>query len=76
MNFQKKYRVLILLFSVLLSGCGKKDTGGEKVNEKSEPSVVDYMTGAEDIRQYKRAREKIEEINKEVQTREKILFGE
>ena len=44
---------------MLSSGCSKE--------KPSEPGVVDYMTGAEQLKTYQKAKVKIEDIDKSVE---------
>ena len=46
-----------------LSGCAK-EAAGPVEEETSEPGVIDYLTGAEHIKQYKKMKSKLEDINK------------
>lgn len=47
-----------------LAGCGASDPGKEK-----EPGIVEYMTGAQDLKMYQETKNKIEGINKTLQER-------
>jgi hypothetical protein len=54
---------MIGYLTVCLCGCeGKKAETGEA--KAKEPGVVEYMTGAEDLKQYQKVRSKIEDINR------------
>jgi len=43
------------------SGCGE--------NKSGEPGVVDYMTGAEQVRTYRKAKSQLEGVNKTLEKR-------
>ena len=54
---------IILVGCLCIYGCGNQTpTSVEK--EEAEPGVIDYLTGAEHIKQYKKIKSKIEDINK------------
>jgi len=58
----KKLFPVIIILTICLCGCSEESSISEK--ETTEPGVVDYITGAEQIKTYKRVKSKIEDINK------------
>lgn len=62
------YRFLAAIFimgylTVCLCGCeGKKSGSGE--TKAKEPGIVEYMTGAEQLKSYQKVKSKIEDINR------------
>ena len=62
----KKLFSVIMISAILLSGCGK----GDSTTNKSEPGVVDYITGAESIKTYQRTKSRIEDINRTLKDRQ------
>jgi PBP1b-binding outer membrane lipoprotein LpoB len=64
----KLYPVIIVL-AVFLSGCTKESPA----TDKAEPGVADYITGAEQLKTFKKAKSKIEEVNETVKEREEEI---
>lgn len=60
---QRVYVVVVMgiCFGLLVGGCSRKDAEAPE-KEAAAPGVVDYLTGAEHIRSYKKAKSKIEGI--------------
>ena len=56
----KKLFPVIIILIIFLLGCTKESP----TTNKPEPGVVDYITGAEQIKAYERTKSKIEDINK------------
>jgi len=56
--------IVAVIAAVLMVGCS-----GENKAKNAGPGTADYLTGAEDLRAYKRAKTKIEEVNKIVEER-------
>jgi len=56
----KKIFPIIIILTIFLVGCAEETS----TIDKSEPGVADYLTGAESIKTYEKAKSKIEDINK------------
>ena len=68
--------IIISYLIISLSGCvceippeTKKEKTETKKEEPKEPGVIDYMTGREHIRVYKRTKSKLDAINKKLEER-------
>lgn len=56
----RKAFFVIIILTIFLAGCAKETS----TTDKPKPGTVDYITGAEQIRTYKKVKSKIEDINK------------
>ena len=54
-----------IILAILLCGCAEE----APVSDKEEPGVVEYMTGAEQLKTYKQTETKIEDINRKLENR-------
>ena len=68
-DIERKIRMRILsgtifLCILLMSGAG---CSNNKSGEAAKPGVVDYMTGAENVKAYKQAKSKLEKVNQIVE---------
>ena len=61
----KRLFTAIVAITLFLSGCGKDSS----TTDEREPGIVDYITGSEQLKTYKRTRSKIESINKDLRQR-------
>jgi hypothetical protein len=60
----KKFLSVTIMVMIVLCGCGKGSPPREK-----EPGIVEYATGAEQIKTYRKAKARAEEINKILEER-------
>ena len=67
MRFRPMYKFFLVIFIVtfLLSGC----TGENPGSHEREDGIVDYVTGVDKIKVYKKTKSKIENINKSLEKR-------
>ena len=54
--------IFVVFLAISISGCSQK--------ESAEPGVVDYLSGAEQLKTYKQTRTKIEDLGKAVKERD------
>ena len=54
---------IVLIGCIFIYGCANQTPTSDK-EETSEPGVIDYMTGRQQIRTYKKIKSKLEEIDK------------
>ena len=61
----RKLYYIIMIPAIFLAGCANETS----TTDEREPGIVDYITGAEQIKTYKKTKSKIEEINKTTEER-------
>ena len=57
--------MLVMFLVISIFGCSKK--------ENTEPGVVDYLSGAEQLKNYKQTRTKIEDLGKAAKERDQEI---
>lgn len=58
----------IVILAIFLCGCAKESPTSDK-EKTAEPGIIDYITGAERLRTYKRTESKVKDIDKTLKER-------